>query len=773
MIWITTTSGLCRYDGYDIKIYQYNPDDSNSLTHSNIQKPIFEDREGNLWIGTHFGLNKFDQTIETFTRYVHDKNRPGSISSNYINSIYQDKSGIIWIGASLRGELNKYDSATDNFSCYEIIERDTADFYLVFATYEDKNGIFWVATSHGLYQFDRLEETIKPIEPEPPLPDNFIPVYRQIVEDKNGTLWFKSDHAILRYEKRGVDSAVLRAMWGAELQTQTGILHDMVVETSGNNNTLWIAAANGLRWCNPSVHDFIRYKTDPEDPDGLVGYKCPGVFKDESGILWVTSNMGLNILDKQRSQIKQYKEFYDTYQTDANVLFEDNRHNYWIGTWTRGILLFDNQMNLIKQYGNLTSGNSDRELTGTVVQIFEDYDNNLWAGTSRGLYILDKQKNKFEKCLLTRMKIGTKVAPFYVHVIFRDSEGVIWIGTQSGLYKNRGDLQPITAFNNVRAKGLGSYPVRTILEDSYGYLWFGSDGKGLYCKPPELRETDSFRIYRHISEDKYSLSNSNIMSLYEDNNDNLWIGTRNGLNRYNRDTDDFERFFFKTNPAANYIFDITGDNYQNLWLTTQDGLLRLKLEPGNDRYDTTYNLKKFLPFSDIRPRKISRFRDGTFFIGGNYRSENGYFTFNPDSINENKIIPPVVVTDFQINNKPVQLDSNILFKKDIVLSFKENTFSLKFAALDYTDPEQNRYAYYLEGYEDDWIYSGARRDAYYTKVPPGKYFFRAKGSNSDGHWNEEGATVFITITPPPLENMVGVYNLWIGVRVNGLWVKEV
>jgi len=750
MIWITTSSGLCRYDGYDIKIYHYNPDDSNSLTHNNIQKPIFEDRDGDLWIGTHFGLNKFDQSTETFTRYLHDKNKPGSISSNYINSIYQDNSGIFWIGASLRAELNKYDPSTDIFSCYEIVEIDTAGFYLVFATYEDKDGLFWVATSHGLYQFDRQKETIKPIEPVPPLPDNYIPVYRQIVEDKNGTLWFKSDRAILRYDKKGENSGELRAMWGADRQAQTGVLHDMVVETSGKDNILWIAAANGLRWCNPSVSDFIRYKYNPDDPNGLLGYKCPGVFKDESGVLWVTSNMGLNILDKQRSQIKQYKEFYDTYQTDAKVLYEDDRHNYWIGTWGKGILVFDDQLNLIHQYGNLQPNQNDDQPIGTVLQIFEDSDSKLWAGTSKGLYILNKQKDQFEKCLLTGMKMGTKVAPFYVHVIFEDSEGVMWIGTQSGFYKNRGDIQPITTFTNVRVNGrMATYSVNAILEDSYGYLWFASDGTGLYCKPPELRESDSFRIYKHIAEDEHSLTNSNIKSLYEDDKANLWIGTRNGLNRYNRDTDDFERIFFKADPAANFIYDLTGDNNQNLWLTTQNGLLRLKLESGKERYNTSYSLKKFLPFRDIKPQKISRFRDGTFFIGGNYRSENGYFTFHPDSIKENKIIPSAVITDFQINNNPVQLDSNILFKKHIILNYNENTFSFKFAALDYSDPKQNRYAYYLEGYEDDWIYSDVRRDAYYTKVPPGKYLFRAKGSNSDGYWNEEGVATRISILPPP------------------------
>ena len=239
MIWITTNAGLCRYDGYDFKTYQYNPDDSNSLSHNNLSGPIIEDSDGNIWIGTLFGLNKFDPFTETFIRYTPDPDDPGSISSGYIKSLCEDRNGFIWVGTGLNGELNRFDPLTNSFSSYSIVKKDTSDFCLVFSVYEDSDGILWVGTSHGLFQFNRRNESAIEIKPIPPLPENYVPSYRKILEDQNGDLWFLTDWAIMTYEKHEGDLTLLKPIWGGEIQTTTTCpIRDMLIEPFGKDQIL-------------------------------------------------------------------------------------------------------------------------------------------------------------------------------------------------------------------------------------------------------------------------------------------------------------------------------------------------------------------------------------------------------------------------------------------------------------------------------------------------------------------------------------------------------
>jgi signal transduction histidine kinase/ligand-binding sensor domain-containing protein/DNA-binding NarL/FixJ family response regulator len=768
MIWITTNAGLCRYDGNDIKVYQYNPADSNSLTHNSIYDPILEDTNGNLWIGTLYGLNKFDPYTEIFVRYTHNQDNPGSISSNKIRSLYQDKNGTIWIGTGLRGELNKYDPFTDSFTYYNIVQQDTLGLSVILSICEDENNVLWVGTSHGLYQFDRHNESFTPVLPAPPLPKNFIPKYRKILKDNSGNVWFISDKAILTYERDKDDSGVLLPIWRGKTQVTGCFFQDILLEPINGDQILWVVAC-GITKLNLISGDYMSLQSNPVYPESIAG-TARAIFKDESGIIWVSSDQGVNILDKQRSKIEQHTEFWDKYQTHATVFLEDSKGNYWIGTGNMGVLQFDSEMNMINGFTVLKTNKDDNSSTGTVRAIIEDRDNNIWLGSSRGLYFLDRQKNKLLECILAGSEIGSKRTPNNVHVIFEDSDGIIWIGTQSGFYRNKKESQPLTTFTHILIKKhLMTRPVQSIFEDSFGYLWIGVDAIGLYCQTPELRGTDSFIHYKHKPENRNSLSNSNILSIYEDAQGNLWIGTRHGLNRYNRESNSFERIIFETNPAANFIYDITGDNNQNIWLSTQDGLLRLILDLKSIDFKRPYNPKRFLPYKNIYSAKISKNRSGRFFIGGKSHSGYGYFSFHLDSIKDNLEIPPVVITELQSNNKSVKLDSNILFKKHITLNYNENFFTFKFAALDYTDPDENQNAYYLEGLEDDWIYSGNRRLANYTGVAPGDYIFRAKGSNNDGYWNEEGASLKITILPPPWKTW-WAYSLYLLFIISILYI---
>ncbi|MCD4682869.1 MAG: hypothetical protein K8R86_06275, partial [Bacteroidales bacterium] len=763
-MWISTNAGLCRYDGYDIKVYQYDPADSTSLSHNNVKSNIVEDKKGYLWMGTLYGLNKFDPYSEKFTRYIHDPDNPWSISNNGVLSLFIDKDEVLWIGSS-NGDLNKYDPLSDSFTHYHPNPGNKL-LYKILSIYEDRAGILWVGTNSGLYQFDRNNEKFEAIEPVPPLPDNFIPEYCAIREDNKGNLWFMTPKAILTYFKDTYEPAILRPLLEGEKQFYKYIARDLWMDSNNDGHTLWIAS-NGLLKVTIPPLDGIRIMPDPADPKSLIGNSVYRVYKDETGILWVSTAYGLNIQDKAATPFNEHRDFAKKYSSTAKVFLEDSRGDFWVGTGDEGVVHFDSKMNEICWYKALKSDKKGNKLTGMVKDIIEDNEGNIWVGDNRtGIYYMDRELNEFVFCKLTDRPIKAT----FIYDICEDSEGSIWIGTFHGIYRRKRGVSPITNFSFLP---ITDPPMRRsvmrIFEDSAGNLWICTNSIGLFCQTPELRKTDTFIHYTHNPKDDKSLSSNNILSVYEDNQNRLWFASRYGLNRFNKESNNFERIFFDLNEASNFIDDITGDNHGNLWLTTQNGLLRLNIPSEDNIINKKFKIKQFLSFSDIYIQRISRSKDGKMFIGAPDGSGLGYISFYPDSIGENLHIPPVIITKFHVRNNPAQIDSSITVKKHIILNHRENFFSLEFSAMDYTNPSKNRYAYYLEGFEDDWIYSGNRRLANYTGVPPGDYIFRAKGSNNDGYWNEEGVSMAITILPPPWKTW-WAYSLYLLFIISILYI---
>ena len=746
-IWIGTKLGLCRYDGYNFKVYQYDPDDSTSLTHSNTHSNILEDKEGFIWMGNNFGLNKYDPVTESFKRYIYDPNDSSSLSSNFVRAILQDRSGIIWVGTIGEGGLNRYNPEEENFTRFQ----NGSDYYKnsSLSIHEDQSGILWVGTLDGLFQFNRQRETFIPVEPVSPLPENFVPCYRVIREDDAGNLWFATDKTILTYKKSISKNPVLAPFNGDEIQFGDDFFpRDILVESFEEGEILWIASVKLIKY-NTLSGELLVFNHDSNNPQSFIGSTSKNIYEDETGTMWISGHLGINILDKNSYQIEKHSDFFNRYGCDATVFFEDSYGSIWVGTSSKGIMQFDSGMNQIKWYQSLYRDTHGNDHTGIIWTMYEDDEGNLWIGDNHsGLYFFDRTKDKFVHCELEGLDVSKDI--IWINDIYKDSHGVIWIATQLGLYKREMKDQSLTNFLFTPLSDLHWHrPVSCIYEDNNGNLWFGGNGTGLFCQSPDLRGSKTFINYSHNPKNRNSLVSNNVWKISEDSEGNLWIATYHGLDRYNREKDDFEHIRFEANIGSNFICDFVEDNKGNFWMTTDNGLLKFKIPQEKSDNNGLYEISQFLPFSDIFPYKISLLKNGKIYVGAKYSSEYGYFSFHPDSIKNNERIPPIVITDFQINNNTAKLDTSIILKKHIILNYTENFFSFEFAALDYTNPQENKYAYYLEGFEDDWIFSGTRRAAYYTGIPSGDYTFRVKGSNNDGYWNEKGAFVQMTILPPP------------------------
>ena len=294
------------------------------------------------------------------------------------------------------------------------------------------------------------------------------------------------------------------------------------------------------------------------------------------------------------------------------------------------------------------------------------------------------------------------------------------------------------------------------------------------------QKTEKFTTFKNNPADNKTISSNFIHSIFEDENGNLLIGTYGGgLNIFDPQKKSFSHYTEKDGLPNNIINSIISDSNNNIWLSTNNGVCKLNIHKDQKILTSdsrTYNLQDGLQ---------NKFNENSSFLGKGgwlyFGGSNGLNVFHPDSIVDNTVIPPVVITRFYLFEKPARMDTLITSKHTLNLNYKQNFFSFEFAALNYLFPDKNRYAYMMENLNDEWTYSGTRRYATYTNIDPGEYIFRVKACNNDGVWNETGIAIKITIEPPIWKTkwfialfallITGLIFLYIRFRTNSL-VKQ-
>ena len=324
--------------------------------------------------------------------------------------------------------------------------------------------------------------------------------------------------------------------------------------------------------------------------------------------------------------------------------------------------------------------------------------------------------------------------------------GIIKLDPNTGKYK-----QLKRDFSNID-KTLADDWSFQIIEDSKGYFWIATPS-GLSRLNPE---DEAFTNYYHDPDDTASLCNNYINVLFEDSYHNLWIGTNFGLDLFDREKNIFIHFYEEDGLPSNQIKEILENRAGELWISTGYGLTRMYYEynPENNKIVSSFrNYNKYDNIQDdfFSNRSGCKLRDGNLAIGG----ENGIIIFDPDNIIENTSVPEVYITGFKLFNKPVEigeydyvLKRNIINTEEIFLKHNQDFFSFEFVAMNYISRAKNQFKYMMEGFDENWIDIGNKREASYTNLDPGEYIFRVIASNNDGKWNYEGASIRITISPP-------------------------
>lgn len=752
---------------------------------------IMQDRAGLLWFGTENGLNRYDGY--TFDTYFHDPTDPSSISDNTIYSILEDHDGIIWIG-TVNGGLNTYNYTTGSFSHFRKNATNPASISsdTIHIIYEDSNHILWIGTPNGLNRLDRKSKKFIKYRHDPQNPHSLGHDHVQsIFEDSSHHLWIGTlGGGLNRYNPLRDDFT----KYVHDARVSNSISHNhihAIYEAPSEPGILWIGTwGGGLNRMDVNRKRFTAYKARAGNLNSINYNEINTIFEDSRGNLWVGTTMGgINLLDRKSGKFKIYKN-HPRDQTslssnDVLCIHEDRSGIIWIGTTIGGLNKFDRSKNKFIHY-KYNPGIPNSLSHRMVRSLLEDHAGKLWVGTADGLTCIDRDRNRYtyyrhnnsntnslgfsDIMVITedsqgRLWIGTwnglnvlsrsrKHFTRYYHnpdnpesisnnrifSLHMGRSGIVWIGTQKGLNKYNGEKNIFKRFfhdpkNN---NSLCHNFVQEIYEDRNRTLWIGTAGGGLSKLDPDK---NIFTHHKNDANNPYSLSHNSVSAFCEDSRGFLWIGTAEGLNRWDAEGECFHRFGRKDNFPNTSITGILEDNDRNLWIGHFQGLLRFNPETGEIR---NFNVRDGLQSNEFNRGACFKSKSGEMFFGG----INGFSSFYPERIRDRNYIPPIILTAFKIFNTPVTLNKPIFEIDNIKLSYRQNFFSFEFAAVDYSTPDNNVFAYKMEGIDPDWVFCGNRRYANYVKVEPGHYLFRVMGSNNNEIWNEEGIKIKVQITPP-------------------------
>lgn len=748
-IWVGTFSGLHRYEGLGFTVYSTSTD-STSINDNYIGS-IYEDSRNQLWIGTGSGVAQYNRKTDDFTRFNLKSDNPvQGGENNLVNTILEDEKGTIWV-SSIASGLFFFDRQQQQFLPYKV-----EGIVAINGMAAGEGEVLWLATlNSGLVKLNTRTKHTTSYQHDPANPRSISSNnLKTVVMDPEGNLWVGA-------RSQGLNKMVVEE----DKVSFVRYLHDPVNPLSLFNNNiyklyidqkgkLWSCNENGgLHLYNKEKDTFYRYLHDPKDPKSLTHNSIWNIFQDNQDRYWVgTAQSGINLADPHASKFTHFfKNPLNPESLNNDIIrdfLEAKSGNIWVATDGGGLNYYDPLRGTFKIFKN-DPQNPKSLSADAVISLNEDPEGKLWVGTwGGGLNILlDEKKGDF-----INFKEWIKNEKYPIQHVFdvHFDSNYIWVAAfDEGLYRYDLKTKELRLFdkNDSDLGGISSSQILRLFEDSKKNLWIGTQS-GLNKIHSEDKAKGKFKVYHPTESDPKSLPSNSIRQIFEDRNQTIWIATDRGLSRYMAEEDNFFTYHQKDGLPVNEINSIVEDDSGFLWIGTIKGISKFdpvqQVFTNFDRYDGLQG-NEFSRYSVLKTRK------GELLFGG----MNGFNLFHPDHLASNPHLPQVYLTDLKLFNQRVNykapdstLQKHISATDTLTLSHRENVLTFDFIALNYTHPEQNQYAYILEGFEKEWNYVGAQRNATYTNLNPGTYIFRVKAANNDGLWNEVGTSLVLVITPP-------------------------
>ena len=767
-IWVGTADGLNRYDGYNLKKYFHDPANPNSLTNSRIYN-LMIDRKGNLWIATlGGGLNRYRYTTDDFISFRHNPHNPNSLSNDVVMSLYEDREGFIWVGTAEKG-LNRFDPNKNAFKRYVNIPENlnSLAYKTVISIAPDQKGNLWLALNEaGLDLFDPINEKFDHYRHDPMNPNSLSSDrVNHVLVDSEGLVWASTDFGL---NVLNPQSNEMKRFFSTVSTTNSLRSNEIYYTFEDKDKNIWIGTYAGLcliRKKDRHAYKFTNYFNNPLDNFSLSNDLIRCIYQDHTGIMWVGNfSSGLDKFQPGEKNFISYRnEPGNPNSLNHNTVrcFAEDRDGFiWVGTYSGGLNRFNPRTEEFNVYTDFASG-SDALNPVFINALCIDKFNRIWIGTwGEGIYCYDQLKRKSEHYYYQPDK-PQGLNNNYIRSMIIDADGILWIATSGGGL-NKYDPEKKTFTHHLYDKddslSISENRIMGLFQDDRGIIWVGSSNTGLNWFD---KENNRFGHFVNEPDKSGSLSNNRVFCIYgPDKSDILWLGTGDGLNKLNRTTNGFTHYGKKDGFPSNVILGILEDNSGLLWISTTNGLC--KFDPVKGTVLKVYDENDGLQSDEFSEGGYFKDISGNLYFGG----PGGFSVFDPGKIKNNTLKPPTYIVDFQIFNKSVPIGSssvlskNIILTEEIHLSYSDYVFSFEFTGLNYDNPGKNQFLYKMDGFDQDWILTDAkRRFVTYTNLDPGEYTFMVKASNNDRVWNDQGVNVKLIIHPPFWET--GTFKLFL------------
>jgi signal transduction histidine kinase/CheY-like chemotaxis protein/streptogramin lyase len=511
-----------------------------------------------------------------------------------------------------------------------------------------------------------------------------------------------------------------------------------------SSGELWVGTSQGgVNRYQPDTDSFTRHRHAANDPASLANDNVITFFEDDAGIMWVgTFGSGVDRYDRLKAKFLAVTANPDDPHSLSDPfvwsVLLDSRDTLWVGTYSRGLNRADPGSAGFVHYLN-DPADPDSLSSSQVWRVYEDRQGNLWVGTAAGLDLLDRENGRFTHYTFNDLAVFT---------LYESRAGDFWVSPIGGglIRFDRANGVALETYVNDPADPttISANFVTAISEGADGDLWLGTFSAGLNRFDPA---NGRFTSFHHDPADSNSLPSDTILALHHDAAGRLWIGTSSGLAVYEAENGRFRAYGESDGLPNETIYAILEDDQGHLWLSTGRGLSRFA--PAQELFQN-FKLADGLQSMEFNQSAAFKGARGEMYFGG----INGFNVFHPATVQANPYAPPVVITNFLLFNKEVPVGAEspltqaVPLAQTIHLDYRQDFLTFEFAALHYSAPQENQYAYMLEGFDQDWNLVGDRRYANYPGLPPGDYTFRVRGSNSDGVWSEQETAVRVLMTPP-------------------------
>lgn len=715
-IWIGTEYGIERYDGHEFVRPRGTMPKANT--------PALCETGDTIWIGYNGGVAYYSHRCDSIAHFDIQTKEGVSINSN-ITRIMADKEGNIWFATMSQGifkllrngEMKQYSMPGDEMVVSTLLVTG--------------NGDVWASSNWSEYNFVKLNKKTDKFEPlKYTCPDglDFRIGNIALAEGDNGIVWIGTwSNGLIRYDSKNNTATTALKSDGEHLY------HIHWIEKAGDG-TLYISSDQGLCAYNPKTLETNYYKQDELSSHALIDRYTYPILIDREGAIWVgTYFSGLEYANPKASNFTSYIESSYRNSVSGNIISkfcEDSNGTLWIGSDDGGLSSFDKKTGTFRSYESQGSMNK-RNIHGMCV-----IGDELFLGTySSGFYIINT-KTGAEKHFPDLKGTDGKSYGVSAYSIYKDSRGIIWIGT----FHNVLIYDPETGL--VTPKLDTNTLVIDIIEDKNGDLWCCGDEDGIYRfirTKGTWKKYDSFK-----SGDKNSGERLIANSVYIDKNGTLWSGTSAGLFCYNSKKDTFESIGLRGQYPD--IRSISGEG-DKLWMASPAGLIVFSTK--TNQVIRVYKSGEGMDNINFIQSAIFKSKDGTIYAG----TSHGFTSFVPSNIKSNVGRLKVIFTGIELFGKPVpvggdNIKDNLNTIDKVEFSYKQTSLRISFSAMSYLMPENNTYQYYLEGYEDTWNIPTHEHSATYTNLSPGEYILHVRTANIDGEWDDEDTTLTIVITPP-------------------------